>query len=80
MDMWDWKVGNWQGITDSEERALSHAGSHLEPGVTARVVKVNSQYGHSDTLGSGWTGTLTGQGEVDWRFSREMWAQGEGRT
>jgi len=25
MDMWDWKAGNWQGITDSEERALEHA-------------------------------------------------------
>ncbi len=74
MDMWDWKAGNWQGITDSSERARAHAESHLQPGLTARVVKVNSEYGQSHTLGSGWTGTLTDQGEVDWRFSREMWA------
>jgi hypothetical protein len=74
MDMWDWKAGNWQGVTDSEERALAHAESHLQHGMTARVVKVNSRYGHSDTLGSGWHGALNDQGEVDWQFSREMWA------
>jgi len=80
MDMWDWKAGNWQGITDSEERALAHAQSHLQPGEMARVVKVNSQYGYSGTLGSGWTGTIGDQGEVDWQFSREMWALGKERT
>jgi hypothetical protein len=73
MDMWDWKAGNWQGITDSEARAKVHAESHLHDGVTARIVKVNSQYGHSQTLGSGWLGRRTEQGEVDWQFSRDMW-------
>ena len=73
MDMWDWKAGNWQGITDSEERAREHAESHLERGMTARVVKVSSRHGH--TLGSGWTGTRTEQGEVDWQFSPGMWTK-----
>jgi hypothetical protein len=40
-------------------------------------VKVNSRYGHSRPLGSGWTGTLTELGEVDWQFSREMWRHGK---
>jgi hypothetical protein len=74
MDMWDWKAGNWQGITDSEERARAHAQSHLLQGMTARVVKVNSQYGQSHLLGSGWTATLNEQGEIDWHFFRDMWA------
>lgn len=56
----------------TKERARAQAESHLQPGMTARVVKVHSQYGHSRTLGSGWTGTLTDQGDVDWQFSREM--------
>ena len=77
MDMWDWTAGNWQGITDSEERALAQAESHLQPGITARVMKVNSRQGQCYTIGTGWTGTLTEAGEVDWQFSREMWQSGQ---
>jgi hypothetical protein len=79
MDMWDWKAGNWQGITDNEDRALARAESHLQPGITAHVVKVNARRGHSRTLGSGWTGTLTDRGEVNWHFSYDMWTTDKAR-
>jgi hypothetical protein len=64
--MWDWSAGRWQGITDSESRAMNHAEAHLAVGQTARVEKVRSWCGISAPLGIGWTATLKEHGPVTW--------------
>jgi hypothetical protein len=66
--MWEWNAGSrWRGITDSANRALAHAESHLAVGETARVEKVMSSCGHSNPLGLGWTTTRTEPDAVEWR-------------
>ncbi|HEX3965926.1 MAG TPA: hypothetical protein VHZ03_56335 [Trebonia sp.] len=71
MDVWDWKTGNFTGITDSENRAKAYVESHIQPGTTAFVMKVNSALGSSTPLGARWTATRTDAG-IEWQFSR--WA------